>query len=39
MKKTLIMDLGYKRCIKCDKISLEGLIDLDMERAVNKDID
>jgi len=33
------LDLDYNRCKKCDKISLEDLIDLDMERVVYKDTD
>ena len=33
------MDLDYNRYKKSDKISLEYLIDFDMERAINKDTD
>ena len=39
MKKNLIMDLDHNRYKKSDKISLEDLIDLDMERAIYKDTD
>ena len=33
------MDLDYNRYKKSDKISLEDLVDFDMERAINKDTD